>query len=120
MIDTTITVNATATKVYKFDLKSKASSATYQRIQLLVNKTNFQPIKSEVYLTSGKLYKTLVFGKYITVSGREVNAQITFTDHFNKGKKSVLNFSNFSEEKNLPNRYFIKTMLPEVSDELTD
>ena len=120
MIDTTETVNSVDTAVYKFDLKSKSPSATYQKIQLWVNKSNFRPIRSEVYLTSGKLYKTLDFGNYITVSGKEVNAQITFTDHFNKDKKSVLNFSNFSEEKNLPNRYFIKTMLPEVSDELAD
>ena len=118
MIETNINVNGKTTKAYQFSLSAKSSGATYQTISLWIDQTNHRPIKSEVYLTSGKLYKTLIFSKYQTHAEKIVNTQITFQDHFNSNRMSILNFTNIKEDKELPNRYFVKTMLPEVSNEL--
>lgn len=117
--ETIISISEKPIESYVFSLTAKSSGATYQKIQLWINKINNQPIKSEVFLTSGKLYKTLDFSNYDTIKGKLVNTEIIFTDNFNKQKKSILRFNNINEDKNLPNRYFIKTMLNEVSNELS-
>jgi len=119
MSDTIIKDAQTSTGIYKFELAAKSTGATYQKVSLWINKKDSHPIQSQVYLSSGKLYKTLYFNKYETVSSKIINTQITFVDHFNKNLKSVLTFSEIKENANIPNRYFITTMLPEVSNELS-
>lgn len=105
--------------VYLMELSAKSQGATYQKISLWIDKANFRPLKAEVYLLSGKLYKTLKFTKYQTMAGKDVNTQIEFVDHFTSGQKSTLDFTRIAQEKALPNRYFIKTSLADVSDEVT-
>ena len=117
--DTIVKDQQVSTGIYKFELSAKSPGATYQKVTLWINKKDSHPMKSEVYLSSGKLYKTLQFNKYETVSSKVINTQITFIDHFNKNLKSVLTFSEIKENTNIPNRYFINTMLPEVSNELS-
>ncbi len=107
-----------AKNVYILYLAAKSNGATYQKIKLWVDKDTFKPLQAEVFLLSGKLYKTLKFTQYQTIAGAEVNTQIEFTDHFNKDQKSILDFTQVVQEKNIPNRYFIKTSLAVVSDEV--
>jgi outer membrane lipoprotein-sorting protein len=106
------------TDTYILNLHAKSQGATYQKIKLWIDKNTFKPTKAEVFLLSGKLYKSLKFTKYQIIAGEEVNTQIEFIDHFNKDQKSVLDFTQITQEKNIPNRYFIKTSLAAVSDEV--
>lgn len=103
---------------YILNLHAKSQGATYQKIKLWIDKSSFKPVQAEVFLLSGKLYKSLKFSKYQTIAGEEVNTQIEFIDHFSKDQKSVLDFTQITQEKNIPNRYFIKTSLAVVSDEV--
>ncbi|MCR6641582.1 MAG: outer membrane lipoprotein-sorting protein [Sporocytophaga sp.] len=107
-------------ETYLLNLAAKSQGATYQKIKLWIDKKTSKPLKSEVFLLSGKMYKTMLFTKYEIVNNKEVNSQIEFTDHFNANQKSVLNFSKIAQEKTIPNRFFIKTSLAEVSDEVSE
>src|SRR5258708_21713701 len=73
-----------------------------------------RPVRADIYLSSDKLYKTVMFTKYQTIAGKEINTQIEFADYFNKGRKSVINFSRVQRERALPENYFIKEWLPAV------
>ena len=102
---------------YKFALKAKSKGATYQTITLYIDK-NYRPKIAEVFLLSGKHYKTLKFSEFSEVSGKEINTEIMFIDHLNNEKVSVMNFIKINPKNNLPERYFIKTALPDLSNEL--
>jgi hypothetical protein len=100
---------------YLLHLHAISPDISYRKINLWVDKNNKRPIKADIFLSSEKLYKTILFTKYQTIAGKEINTQIEFTDHFNKERKSVIDFSKLQPEKNLPEDYFIKEKLREVS-----
>tara|TARA_B100000427_G_scaffold326457_1_gene335161 strand:+ start:3734 stop:4513 length:780 start_codon:yes stop_codon:yes gene_type:complete len=102
---------------YEFSLKARSKGATYQRINLYID-TDYRPKKAEVFLLSGKHYKTLTFSKYSQVSGKEINTEIIFIDHLNNNKVSTMNFEKINSEVKIPSRYFIKTALPDLSNAL--
>jgi outer membrane lipoprotein-sorting protein len=106
-------------EAYLLHLRAVSQEISYRKINLWVDKNNKKPIKADIYLSSEKIYKTLLFTKYQTIAGKEINTQIEFTDHFNKGRKSVINFSNAQQEKSLPENYFNKEKLPEVSKKMS-
>lgn len=118
MIEVSETIEGIETDIYIFSLKAKTKSATYQKINLKIDKSNYRPLYSEVYLTSGKLYKTLVFTKYEKIKGKFLNTQIKFIDNFSKGKESIVDFKNIKEEKKIPARYFLKTSLQDIFEEI--
>jgi len=102
---------------YKFLLKAKSKGATYQTMTLYIDAT-YRPTIAEVFLLSGKRYKTLKFSEYSEVLEKEINTEIVFIDHLNNEKVSTLNFTKIIPKNNLPERYFIKTALPDLSNEL--
>lgn len=117
-IDSFETVKLTKDKneeAYLLHLHAISPDISYRKINLWVDKNNKRPIKADIFLSSEKLYKTILFTKYQTIAGKEINTQIEFTDHFNKERKSVIDFLQPKQEKNLPENYFIKENLPEVS-----
>jgi outer membrane lipoprotein-sorting protein len=118
--ETELTTETGTASTYLLNLAAKSQGATYQKIKLWIDKKTSRPLKSEVYLLSGKMFKTMYFTKYEIINNKEVNSQIEFIDHFNGDQKSVLNFSKITQEKSIPNRFFIKTSLAEVSDEVSE
>jgi hypothetical protein len=102
---------------YEFSLKARSKGATYQRIHLYID-ANFRPQKAEVFLLSGKHYKTLQFSRYSYIFGKEINTEIVFTDHLSNNKVSTMNFINIDPQIKIPGRYFIKTALPDLSNAL--
>ncbi|MCW3465002.1 outer membrane lipoprotein-sorting protein [Chitinophaga nivalis] len=106
------------TAAHLLHLAAKNKSATYQKVDLWINKANKRPITAVSYLLSGKKYKTIRYTKYNISEGKDVNTQILFTDHFNKDRESTVDFVKIKSEQQLPNRYFIKTALPEISNEI--
>jgi len=102
-------------EAYLLHLHAVSQDISYKKINLWVEKNSKKPIKVNIFLSSEKLYKTILFTKYQIIAGKEISTQIEVTDHFNKGRKSVINFSKLKQEKNLPENYFIKEKLAEVS-----
>ncbi len=100
---------------YLLHLVAMSPQVSYRKIDLWIDERIKTPMKEDIYLTSGKLYKTVLFSKYENVRGKEMNVQMEFIDHFNHERKSVLSFSDVKQEKNLPGYYFDKEKLPSVS-----
>ena len=104
-------------KCFLLTLFAKSSGATYQSIKLLID-LDSKPISAEMYLLSGKLYKTLKFTKFEMIHGKEINTQIEFVDHLNKDKVTTLTFTEIMPESSIPNQYFLNTSLPDLGDVL--
>ena len=102
-------------EAYLLHLHAISPDISYRKINLWADKNSKRPIRADIYLSSEKLYKTMLFTKYQTIAGKEINTQTEFIDYFNKGRKSVINFSRAQQEKSLPESYFMKEKLPEVS-----
>ena len=117
-IDSLKIINDKKQEIYFLQLHAKSNEISYRKINLWIDKKTNQPIKEDIYLSSDKLYKTILFTKYEIFSGKEMNTQIEFTDHFNKERKTIINFSKEKPEKKLPANYFIKEKLAEVSKEI--
>ena len=94
----------------KVELTAKRESTTYHKIIMYVKSSNFQPIKAEHFLISGKLFKTSYFDKYKKVNDRMILCQFTIYDALRKDSKTVFSYSDFKKEK-LPNKYFNKNYL---------
>lgn len=99
-------------------LASRNNSSTYRKVDLWLEKNTARPIMAIAYLLSGKKYKTIRFTQFATVAGKPVNTQLSFTDHFNKDRTSVAAITHIQPEKNIPDRYFIKSSLQELSNEV--
>jgi outer membrane lipoprotein-sorting protein len=117
-VDSVKIINDKKQEIYFLQLHAKSNEISYRKINLWIDKKTNQPIKEDIYLSSDKLYKTIVFTKYEIVAGKEMNTQIEFTDHFNKERKTFIDFSKAKREKNLPANYFIKEKLALVSKEI--
>jgi outer membrane lipoprotein-sorting protein len=102
-------------EAYLLHLRAISPDISYGKINLWVDKDDKRPVRADIYLSSEKLYKTILFTKYQTIAGKEINTQIEFIDYFNKGRKSMITFSRAQQEKNLPEYYFIKEKMPEIS-----
>jgi outer membrane lipoprotein-sorting protein len=114
-VDSVKIINEKKQEIYFLQLHAKSNDISYRKIYLWIDKKTNKPVKEDIYLSSDKLYKTIVFTKYETVAGKEMNTQIEFTDHFNKERKTTINFSKEKSEKNLPANYFLKEKLAEDS-----
>ncbi|HVM86599.1 MAG TPA: outer membrane lipoprotein-sorting protein [Puia sp.] len=100
---------------YLLHLKSSSPENAYKKIDLWVDEKSKKALKADIYLSSEKLYKTILFTKYQMVTGREINMELELIDHFNKERRSVIKFSKPQQEKAIPENYFIADKLPEVS-----
>lgn len=117
-VDSAKIINEKKQEIYFLQLHAKSNDISYRKINLWIDKKTNHPIKEDVYLSSDKLYKTILFTKYEMVAGKELNTQIEFTDHFNKERETSINFSKAKPEKILPANYFIKEKMAEVSKEI--
>ena len=95
-------------------LSAKTRGATYQRIELWLTADGYRPVSSKVYLLSGKLFKSMQFLRYDTVNGKTMNTAINIVDHFREGQSSRIEFEQI-EQRDWPDRLFLKTALPNIS-----
>lgn len=100
--------------VVELSLAAKTKGATYQKITLWVAQDSYRPIAADVFLLSGKLFKTILFTKFEDVLGKTMNTEMTIIDHLKSGESSKLNFSEI-EPRDWPNRLFVKTGLANVN-----
>lgn len=95
-------------------LMARSKSATYNKIDLYVDKKTFLPLKSFVYLFSGKKMKTIYYTGFSKIAGKTMNTKVEIVDHLSDEKKTVMLFSDV-EIKKVPERFFIKSNLHELS-----
>lgn len=102
---------------WKLQLKARSRTATYNSVELYIEKGSYAPRKAVVYLQSGKKMKTMYFSEYRNISGKVMNTRIAFVDHLASDSVTTLVFSNVSLRK-YPDRYFLKTSLPSLYGEV--
>jgi len=95
---------------YLLELHAKRDGATYKKIEYWVEKETMRPKKAEMYLTSGKHYKSIVFDKYAEVEGRTLLAQMTITNRLQEGSTTIMKYATYTP-KELPEKYFNKDYL---------
>ncbi len=95
---------------YALELSAKRDGATYKKIDYWVAKETKRPKKAEIYLISGKLYKTIQFDRYEEIQNRVLLTQMTIIDRLRERRTTVMKFSSYAP-KELPEKYFNKDYL---------
>lgn len=98
---------------YKLALTAKSEAATYQRGELWVDKRTSRPLKAELYLASGKHYKTITYDLYEEVLGRVVLTRMTLIDRLRPDRHTVMEFSGYAPQQ-IPDKFFNVNYLPKL------
>ncbi|HTY60501.1 MAG TPA: outer membrane lipoprotein-sorting protein [Bacteroidota bacterium] len=98
---------------YVLNLTAKREGATYARVELWVRQEDARPKKAEIYLSSGKHYKTIVYDAFATIHGRLLLTQMTIYDRLREGSKTIMSFSGYNP-KEIPEKYFNKDYLEKL------
>ena len=95
------------------ELNAKRSGATYNRIEYWIARGTNRPKRAEIYLTSGRHYKTIDFNAYGEISGRMLLTQMTITDRLRSGYSTIMRFDSYTP-KELPEKYFNKDYMDKL------
>ena len=98
---------------YVLELNAKRDGATYKRIEYWVAKQTYWPKRAEIYLTSGKHYKTIDFDNYEEILGRPLLTKMTITDRLRNGRSTIMKYESYGP-KDLPDKYFNKDYLEKL------
>ncbi len=98
---------------YVLDLTAKRDGATYHKINYWVTKEHLQPKKAEIYLSSGKHYKTIFYDAYQETSGRVLLKQMTLIDRLREGRKTIMRLTSYTPQ-DIPAKYFNKDYLEKL------
>lgn len=101
------------TPCYVLDLRAKRDGATYNRIEYWVAKGTNRPKRAEIYLTSGKHYKTIDFDNYEEIHGKTLLTKMTITDRLRSGRTTIMRYDSYGP-KELPDKYFNKDYLEKL------
>lgn len=83
---------------YRLELKAKNKKVTYGRIEYLVKKKDFIPAEATFFAVSGKPLKKAVFSGFKKIDGVDRSTIMTITDHIQKDRVSVMEFSDHKRE----------------------
>jgi outer membrane lipoprotein-sorting protein len=98
---------------YVLDLAAQREGATYNRVELWVRTSDARPKKAEIYLSSGKHYKTIFYDTFSTVHDRLLLTQMTILDRLREGSTTIMTFSGYAP-KEIPEKYFNKDYLEKL------
>ena len=98
---------------YVLELQAKREGATYKRIEYWITKGTFRPLQAEVYLISGKHYKSIHFDSYEEIQGRVLLTQLTIVDRLREGRTTIMKYAGYAQ-KELPEKYFNKDYLEKL------
>lgn len=91
-------------------LKALKKGLTYDQMKVVVQKSNFHPIKAEYLSLSGLLLKEAMFSNYKQIAGAIRPTQISITDVSSKDKKSIITIDSM-ESKQLNDSMFNRNNL---------
>ena len=100
-------------RCYVLDLAARSEGATYNRVELWVRKEDSRPRKAEIYLSSGKHYKTIFYDTFSTVHGRLLLAQMTIIDRLRGGSTTTMTFTGYNPRE-IPDKWFNKDYLEKL------
>jgi outer membrane lipoprotein-sorting protein len=98
---------------YKLELSATNEAATYQRAELWVDKKNQRPIKAELYLASGKHFKSITYDEYDIIDGRPLLMKMTLYDRLRADRYTVMEFSGYAQQE-IPDKFFNVNFLPKL------
>jgi outer membrane lipoprotein-sorting protein len=98
---------------YVLELNAKRDGATYKKIDYWITKDSYHPQKAEMYLVSGKHYKTIHFDRYEEIQGRMLVAQETIIDRLREGRTTIMKYAGYAP-KEIPEKYFNKDYLEKL------
>ncbi len=101
------------TPCYVLELNAKTDGATYNRIEYWVAEDDYRPKKAEIYLSSGKHYKSITFDKFSEYQGRLLLTQMTITDRLRSGHTTIMKYESYGPRE-LPEKYFNKDYLEKL------
>jgi outer membrane lipoprotein-sorting protein len=101
------------TPCYVLDLRAKREGATYNRIEYWVAKGTNRPKRAEIYLTSGKHYKTIDFETYSEIYGRQLLTKMIITNRLRSGSTTIMRYDSYGARE-LPDKYFNKDYLEKL------
>lgn len=99
-------------EVLRLALKAKRSGVTYSKIDYWVRDGDYIPIKAIFYAVSGKPLKSAQYTDIRNMLGKNVITKTVFTDALDKGRKSILVYSNHNFA-DVPDSFFSKESLGE-------
>ena len=105
--------NSDGVQCYVLELNAKRDGATYKRIDYWITKDSLRPQKAEIYLISGKHFKTIHFDTYEEVHGRMLVTQETITDRLREGRTTIMKYAGYAP-KEIPDKYFNKDYLEKL------
>lgn len=91
-------------RALKLNLTAKVKGASYQTIEALVRRDNFQPLHAKLFLKSGKLAKeaTFILGE---MNGEQRIVQTQLVDRINKKKLTVIDYLSMQSAE-IPDKYY--------------
>jgi len=98
---------------YVLSLAAKREGATYYRVEYWVRKADARPQKAEVYLNSGKHYKTILYSGFSRVQDKILLTEMTILDRLREGRTTVMTFSDYAPQ-DVPEKYFNKDYLEKL------
>jgi hypothetical protein len=75
----------------RLDLAARRTGATYQRIELYLDRADARPVRADLYLASDKLAKQARF-ELETVDGRLQVSAMTLADRIQSGRETVIRY----------------------------
>jgi outer membrane lipoprotein-sorting protein len=98
---------------YVLELNAQREAATYKKIDYWITKETLRPQKAEMYLISGKHYKTIHFDMYEETQGRTLVTKLTITDRLREGRTTIMKYVGYAP-KEIPEKYFNKDYLEKL------
>lgn len=95
------------------ELKAKNEAATYQRAELWVAKGDLKPLKAELYLASGKHYKSITYDEFKAIQGRQTLVKMTLYDRLRPERHTIMEFSEYNPQE-IADKYFNVNYLPKL------
>ena len=96
-------------------LTARKKSATYHKILLYAQRSDFRPVKARFYLLSGKHFKTAIYEHFEPVGGKVILKRMTIYDAIQKGLKTTFEYV-LIKEREIPAKYFNKNYLIHVRE----
>ncbi len=100
-------------KCFKLELTASNDKTTYQRVEYWVTKTESLPVKAELYLASGKHYKSVTYDEFKMFHNRLTLTQMTLHDRLRNNSHTVMEFLEY-EPQTLAEKYFNKNYLTQL------
>ena len=89
----------------KLDLRARESNVLYPKIELWIAENDLHPLKADFFSLSGKLIRTVQYGGYQDILGRQRPTELRITDAINPAVKATLVYSDF-KIKETPLEYY--------------